>query len=102
LLHPLIAEHLTGDDDPELWNVATGALLADAGASAAGTPQEIYAQIGCCHHWIGPHSIWWGADGALASGGAAIGIVTEWPRPAGARGAKRVEPGRPGDHPYSR
>ncbi len=66
LLHPLIAEHLTGDDDLDLWDTATGALLAEAEASAASTPQEVYAQIGCCHHWISPHGIWWGADGGFA------------------------------------
>ena len=66
MLHPLIAEHLTGDDDLELWDVATGALLAEAEASAASTPQDVYAQIGCCHHWISPHQIRWGADGSFA------------------------------------
>jgi hypothetical protein len=56
LYHPLIAQHLTVHDDPEFWDVATGSLLAEAEASAAGTTQDVYAQIGCCHHWISPHA----------------------------------------------
>jgi hypothetical protein len=41
MLHPLIAEHLTEDDDPTLWDVATTVLLARCGASAAGARQEV-------------------------------------------------------------
>jgi hypothetical protein len=44
LLNPHIAAHLTAGDDPELWDVATRALLAEAEASAVGTPQDVYAQ----------------------------------------------------------
>jgi hypothetical protein len=65
MLHPLIAAHLTRDDDPDLWNVAMTVLLAEAGASAA--RQEVYAQVGCCRHWISPHHpIRWAADGGFA------------------------------------
>jgi hypothetical protein len=67
MLHPLIAEHLTGDDDPELWDVVTTTLLAHAAGAAAGTREEVYAQVGCCHHWISPHHpIRWTADGGFA------------------------------------
>jgi hypothetical protein len=67
MLHPLIAEHLTGDDDPDLWDVATTTLLAEAAAAAVDTREEVYAQIGCCHHWISPHHpIRWTADGGFA------------------------------------
>ena len=65
MLYPLIAEHLTPDDDADLWDLATTLLLAKA--EAAGTHSEIYVQIGCCHHWISPHHpIQWAADGGFA------------------------------------
>jgi hypothetical protein len=64
MLHPLIAEHLTTDDDPQLWDFASGMFLAETQASAGGSKQDIYAQVGCCHHWISPHHpIRWVADG---------------------------------------
>src|SRR3954452_14456065 len=67
MLHPLIAAHLTNDDDPDLWDVATTTLLAEAGEAAADSRDEVYAQIGCCHHWISPHHpIRWTADGGFA------------------------------------
>jgi hypothetical protein len=67
MLHPLIAEHLTGDDDPELWDVATTTLLAEAEALASAAQQVVYTQVGCCHHWISPHHpIRWTADGGFA------------------------------------
>lgn len=67
MLHPLIAKHLTSDDDAELWRVATTALLAEAEASVVHSRQHIYARIGCCNHWISPHSpIRWGAAGGFA------------------------------------
>lgn len=67
MLHPLIADHLTGDDDPDLWDVATRTLLAEAEALAAEAQQDVYAQVGCCHHWISPHHpIRWAADGGFA------------------------------------
>jgi hypothetical protein len=66
MLLPLIAERLTSDDDPELWELATSTLLAKAEA-AADAEKEVYAQIGCCHHWISPHHpIRWRADGGFA------------------------------------
>ncbi len=66
MLHPLIAEQLTADDDPELWDKATRTLLAEFEALAADTKQDLYAQVGCCHHWISPHRpIRWVADGGF-------------------------------------
>jgi hypothetical protein len=65
--HPLIVEHLTTDDDPNFWDAATTRLLADAAALAAGGRKAVFAQIGCCHHWISPHHpIRWAADGGFA------------------------------------
>lgn len=67
MLHPLIAENLTRDDDADLWDVATATLLAEVEASVRGTEQDVYAQIGCCHHWISPHHpIRWRAEGGFA------------------------------------
>jgi len=67
MLHPLIAAHLTSDDDPDLWDVATTTLLAEAGVAAADSRDAVYAQVGCCHHWISPHHpIRWTADGGFA------------------------------------
>jgi hypothetical protein len=66
MLHPLLADHLTDDDDPDLWDIATTMLLAGAGALAVDR-QEVYAQVGCCSHWISPHHpIRWTADGGFA------------------------------------
>src|SRR6266568_3246792 len=67
MLHPLIAEQLVGDDDPDLWDLVTTTVLAHAEAAAADTREEVYAHIGCCHHWISPHHpIRWTADGGFA------------------------------------
>ena len=67
MLHPLIADHLTADDDPNLWDVATTTLLEEAAAAVASTREEVFAQVGCCHHWISPHRpIRWTADGGFA------------------------------------
>jgi hypothetical protein len=68
MINTLIAEHLTDDDDPQLWDIASRTLLAETEALAAGSKQDIYAQVGCCHHWISPHHpIRWVADGAIFS-----------------------------------
>lgn len=68
MLNPLIVEHLTADDDPDLWDVATTILLTEAAEeAAAGAREDVYAQVGCCHHWISPHHpIRWTADGGFA------------------------------------
>jgi hypothetical protein len=64
MLNPLIAVHLTADDDPVLWDITISTLLAEAGAAATDTKEEVVAQIGCCHHWISPHHpIRWMAGG---------------------------------------
>ena len=63
----LIEKHLSADDDPHLWRVATVMLLAEAAQVAADTHAEVYAEIGCCHHWISPHHpIQWTAGGGFA------------------------------------
>jgi hypothetical protein len=67
MLQPRIADHLTDDDDPGLWELATSTLLAEAEAWAMDARQDVYAQVGCCSHWISPHRpIWWGAGGGFA------------------------------------
>jgi hypothetical protein len=63
----IIAEHLSSDDDPLLWEVATRTLLSEAADAAAEARTEVYAEVGCCHHWISPHRpIRWTADGGFA------------------------------------
>jgi hypothetical protein len=65
MIQPVLAEHLTHDDDADLWTVAIPMLLTEAASSAIGTQQDIYAQIGSCSHWISPH-LRWAADGGFA------------------------------------
>jgi hypothetical protein len=68
MVHPLIAENLTADDDPDLWDIAERTLFPGAEALAAETKQEVYAQVGCCHHWISPHHpLRWVADDTIFS-----------------------------------
>jgi hypothetical protein len=67
MLQSLIAAHLTSDDDPDLWEVVTKNLLAEAAAASVETEQDVYSQIGCCHHWISPHHpIRWVNGGGFA------------------------------------
>jgi hypothetical protein len=67
MLHPALAGHLTADDDPVLWDIATNTLLAEAADLSVGGQEEVYAQVGCCLHWISPHHpIRWAADGGFA------------------------------------
>jgi hypothetical protein len=62
-----ITEHLSEDDDPDLWEVATTALLAEAAELARDARAEVYAEVGCCHHWISPHRpIRWTVGGGFA------------------------------------
>jgi hypothetical protein len=64
----IIADHLSDDDDPQLWEVAITTLLTDAGQAAAAEKRvEVFSEIGCCHHWISPHRpIRWEANGGFA------------------------------------
>lgn len=49
------------DDDPELWRVALGYILAKAPAMP-----DVLAEIGQCSHWLRPHRSRWTADGGFA------------------------------------
>jgi hypothetical protein len=55
MLHPKIAERLTPDDDSDLWEVALSLFFVEAQRLAADKRQDVYIQVGCCHHWISPH-----------------------------------------------
>ena len=68
MLDPSISEHLTSDDDPGLWDVATNTILADAAKVELGgaTGDEAFSQVGCCRHWVRPHQSRWGAAGGFA------------------------------------
>jgi len=66
MLDPMIAARLTADDDPALWDVATSAILADAAQIAGDAKEDVFAQVGCCKHWIRPHGMRWPADCGFA------------------------------------
>jgi len=66
-LDPFITFNLAPDDDPHLWEVATNTILGEAGRLCGEIREDVFAQVGCCRHWICPHgSIWWPADGGFA------------------------------------
>ena len=65
-LDPSIAVHLTDDDDPDLWDVATNTILNEATLLYRDTHEDIYSQVGCCRHWVRPHQSRWLADGSFA------------------------------------
>ncbi len=67
MLDPAIAAQLTNDDDPALWDVVTNTILADAASHCCDAKDDVFAQIGCCRHWIRPHQSRWTADGGFAS-----------------------------------
>ena len=66
MLIPAISEHLTGDDDSELWDVATNTILSDI-IHSNDPDAGVVAEVGCCNHWIRPHQMRWKADGGFAS-----------------------------------
>jgi hypothetical protein len=47
-------------DDPDLWRIAVGYVLAEADESVT------TAEIGRCSHWLRPHQARWTADGGFA------------------------------------
>jgi hypothetical protein len=65
MLDPLIAERLTADDDPDLWDVATSTILSDAVFLCREVDEDIFSQVGSCRHWIRPHQHRWKADGGF-------------------------------------
>jgi hypothetical protein len=77
---PRLGERLDRTDDPELWECAVNAVLADATAlcAAAPAPGRITAEVGRCSHWLRPHQTRWTADGGFA-----------WPTGYGGRGFSR-------------
>jgi hypothetical protein len=66
MLSTWIAQHLTDEDDPELWEIATQVILADALLFAHDAKIPLFAQIGRCDHWIRPHQSRWTAGGGFA------------------------------------
>lgn len=65
-LDPAIAEHLAADDDASLWDMATNTILNETSVLYGNAPEKLFAQIGCCRHWIRPHQRRWTADGGFA------------------------------------
>ena len=66
-LDPSISDHLTGDDDSDLWDVAVNTILTDAALLARDTREDVFSQVGCCRHWIRPHQMRWTVDGCRAA-----------------------------------
>jgi hypothetical protein len=58
---------LTDDDASDLWDVAVTTILADAAALAREAGVNVFAEVGCCSHWIRPHQYRWIEGGGFAS-----------------------------------
>ena len=67
MLEPAIAAQLASDDDPGLWEVATNAILGEAATLGQDSHEDVFAQVGCCRHWVRPHQSRWSADGGFAA-----------------------------------
>ena len=67
-----VEELLDSEDDPELWRVVLGQILADAQYLASNNRDKkitVFAHIGRCSHWLRPHQTRWitAADGRFAA-----------------------------------
>lgn len=53
-----LKQNLTGNDDPILWQQVIETVFAEAEylCERQQTKQDIFAQIGCCSHWMSPHN----------------------------------------------
>ncbi len=53
-----LKHHLTGNDDPALWQQVIETVFADAEylCDRQQAKQDIFAHIGCCSHWMSPHN----------------------------------------------
>jgi len=54
MLNPLITEHLTSEDDPDLWDLARAQSSPMPLMTLSLPKTEVFAQVGCCRHWIRP------------------------------------------------
>ena len=64
-----IVDHLTADDDLELWKVAVEAVMADATFLCRHRVRKrpIVVCVGSCSHWLSPHNNGsWFRDGRFA------------------------------------
>lgn len=63
-----ILNHLSDEDDPELWEAAINKIYQDAEILCNYNPfrKWIKTEIGCCKHWRRPHQTRWKADGGFA------------------------------------
>jgi hypothetical protein len=54
----VVAEHLSDDDDPRLWEAALSAVFCDAELLCRSnrSKRPIFSQIGRCSHWLSPHN----------------------------------------------
>jgi hypothetical protein len=60
-LEPSVSRYLTGDDDRALWVAAVDVVLGDAERRCRQhrTRARVFAEIGCCSHWLAPHKARW-------------------------------------------
>ena len=67
-LTSMFHSRLTSDDALDFWDVALDQLMQDAEflSVKARTKSPIFAEVGCCSHWLAPHSFCWAADGGFA------------------------------------
>lgn len=62
-----LAEHLTPDDDPLLWQAVIGEVTCDIHAlQETHQTEEIFFHIGACSHWFRPHQSRWTDAGGFA------------------------------------
>lgn len=64
-----IVDHLTADDDPDLWTIAVEEVLADATFLCRHRVRNrpVFACVGSCSHWLSPHNNGsWFRDGRFA------------------------------------
>jgi hypothetical protein len=62
VVEPIPFEHLSADDDPDLWAVVLNAVLSDLEPEP-----DMTVEVGRCSHWLGPHKARWSADGGFAA-----------------------------------
>jgi hypothetical protein len=62
-----LAERLSAEGDPALWELVLRVLAEDASTlEAVINGSQLYAEVGICSHWLRPHQTRWTAAGGFA------------------------------------
>ncbi len=62
-----VAELLSAEDDPTLWEEVLKVLAEDASILETVTDgSKLYVEVGVCSHWLRPHQTRWTAAGGFA------------------------------------